>query len=398
MDAEGIAALVDYDDFGESRREHFDNHYRPGFPGDRNNYMVITARQFVSHNARRCQMPSPVALCSATLPAKLRFMLKSIAAIGVLSFASLAAWAQNVEPARHYPNRPVRLITGSVGGTSDIIARFTAQKLSVLWSQQVVVDNRPGAGGLIGAEIGAKAVADGYTLVLGQIGTHASPQFLYKNLSYDPVHDYAPIALVSNSGIALAVHASVAVSNLKDFIAYAKAKPGGVNYGSAGGGTSSQLSGELFNQMTGAKLVHIPYKGSGYALTALVGGETQSAFLSTTTISVQARAGRIKALAVLSNKRFAAAPEIPSVAEAGYPGIEASVWFGLFAPAKTPPAIIAKINRDVVASLQSPEAKDALLAQGAETMPTTPAEFGAFVKAEVAKWGKVIKEAGIKAE
>jgi tripartite-type tricarboxylate transporter receptor subunit TctC len=325
-------------------------------------------------------------------------MLKQIAAAGACSLALAAITAFAQDPAQSYPNRPVRLITGSVGGTSDIIARFTAQKLSVLWSQQVVVDNRPGAGGLIGAEIGAKAAPDGYTLMLGQIGTHASPQFLFKDLSYDPVRDYAPIALVSNSGIALAVHSSVAAGNLKDFIAYAKAKPGGVNYGSAGGGTSSQLSGELFNQMTGAKLVHIPYKGSGYALTALVGGETQAAFLSTTTISAQARAGRIKALAVLSNKRFAAAPEIPSVAEAGYPGIEASVWFGLFAPAKTPQSILAKVNRDVVAILRSPDAKDALLAQGAETIPTTPAEFGAFVKAEVAKWGKVIKEAGIKAE
>jgi len=322
----------------------------------------------------------------------------SIGSVCMLALMPAIAAAQSADPAANYPARPVRMITGSVGGTSDIIARFTAQKLGERWHQQVVVDNRPGAGGLIGAEIGAKAAADGYTLVLGQIGTHASPQFLYKKLAYDPVRDYAPIALISNSGIALAAHVSVAAGNLKDFITYAKAKAGGVNYGSAGGGTSSQLSGELFNQMTGAKLVHIPYKGSGYALTALVGGETQAAFLSTTTISAQARAGRIKALAVLSNKRFAAAPEIPSVAEAGYPGIEASVWFGLFAPAKTPQAIIVKINRDVVARLQAPDAKDALLAQGAETIPTTPAEFGAFVKAEVAKWGRVIKEAGIKAD
>ena len=314
----------------------------------------------------------------------------------VLALAPLMAASQGTDVA--YPNHPVRLITGSVGGTSDIIARFTAAKLSERWRQQVVVDNRPGAGGLIGAEIGAKAAPDGYTLVLGQIGTHASPQFLYKNLSYDPVRDYTPIALVSNSGIALAVHSSVPANNLKDFVAYAKAKPGGVNYGSAGGGTSSQLSGELFNQMTGAKLVHIPYKGSGYALTALVAGETQAAFLSTTTINAQAKAGRIKALAVLSGKRFAAAADIPSVVEAGYPGIEASVWFGLFAPAKTPQSIINKVNRDVVTILQSPEARDALLAQGAETTVMTPAEFAAFVNAEVVKWGKVIKEAGIKAE
>ena len=321
-----------------------------------------------------------------------------LAAAGILSLGLAAMPASAQDPAQRYPDRPVRLITGSPGSTSDIIARFTAQKLSVRWSQQVVVDNRPGAGGLIGAEFGARAAPDGYTLMLGQIGTHASPQFLFRNLAYDPVRDYAPIALISNSGIALAVHSSVAAGNLKDFIAYAKAKPGGVNYGSAGGGTSSQLSGELFNQMTGAKLVHIPYKGAGFALTALVGGETQAAFLSTTTISAQAKTGRIKALAVLSNKRFAAAPDIPSVAEAGYPGIEASVWFGLFAPAKTPQPIITKVNRDVVAILQSPDAKDALLAQGAETAPTTPAQFGAFVKAEIAKWGRVIKEAGIKAE
>jgi tripartite-type tricarboxylate transporter receptor subunit TctC len=190
----------------------------------------------------------------------------------------------------------------------------------------------------------------------------------------------------------------VPANNLKEFIAYARAKPGGVNYGSAGGGTSSQLSGELFNQMTGAKLVHIPYKGAGFALTALVGGETQAAFLSTTTISSQSKSGRVKPLAVLSKKRFEAAPEIPSIVEAGYPGIESSVWFGLFAPANTPPAIVAKINRDAVASLQTPEAKALLLAQGAETIATTPAEFRAFLHAEIAKWSKVIKEAGIKAE
>ncbi|MDB5809964.1 MAG: hypothetical protein JWN94_2086 [Betaproteobacteria bacterium] len=318
--------------------------------------------------------------------------------VSMFALAPALAAAQGADPAASYPNRPVRLITGSPGSTSDISARFIAQKLSEMWRQQVVVDNRPGAGGMIGAEIAAKSAPDGYTLMQGHIGTHASPQFLYKHIGYDPVKDFAPIALVSNSGIALAIHSSVPAGNLKEFIAYAKAKPGGVNYGSAGGGTSSQLSGELFNQMTGAKLVHIPYKGAGFALTALVGGETQAAFLSTTTISSQSKSGRIKPLAVLSNTRFAAAPDIPSVVEAGYPGIESSVWFGLFAPAKTPSAIIAKINRDAVASLQTPEAKALLLSQGAETVATTPAEFGAFQKAEIAKWGKVIKEAGIKAE
>jgi tripartite-type tricarboxylate transporter receptor subunit TctC len=307
-----------------------------------------------------------------------------------------AAPAVAADPAANYPNRPVRLITGSPGSTSDISARFVAQKLSERWGQQVVVDNRPGAGGIIGAEIAARAVPDGYTLMVGQIGTHASAQFLFKNLAYDPVKDFTPITLMTNSGIALAVHPSVPAKDLKSFVEYAKSKPGGVNYGSAGGGTSSQLSGELFNQMTGARLVHVPYKGAGFALTALVSGETQAAFLSTTTIAVQAKAGKVRPLAVLSEKRFSAAPDIPSAVEAGFTGLDSSVWFGLFAPAKTPKAIVTKVNREVVAALQLPEAKAALAAQGAESIPGTPEEFDAFLKREIAKWGKVIKDAGIK--
>jgi tripartite-type tricarboxylate transporter receptor subunit TctC len=312
--------------------------------------------------------------------------------------ALLAAVGAQAADGDKYPSRPVRLIAGSPGSTSDIASRFIAQKLSERWGQQVVVDNRPGAGGIIGAEIGARAAPDGYTLTVGHIGTHASAQFLFRNLGYDPVKDFAPISQMTNSGIALAVNAGVPVKDLREFVAYAKAKPGGVNYGSAGGGTSSQLSGELFNQMTGAKLVHIPYKGAGFALTALVAGETQAAFLSTTTINAQVKAGRLRALAVLSPQRFPAAPEIPSAVEAGFPGLDSSVWFGLFAPAATPKVIIAKINRDVVAGLQAPETRSALAAQGAEAVPTTPEAFDAFVKSEIAKWGKVIKAAGIRAE
>ena len=311
--------------------------------------------------------------------------------------AACIAVSSAMAVAQDYPSRPVRLITGSPGSTSDFSARFVAQKLSERWGQQVVVDNRPGAGGIIGAEISAASAPDGYTLFVGHIGTHAAAQFLFKKLAYDPVKDFAPISLMTNSGIALAVHPSVPAKDLKEFVAFAKARPGSVNYGSAGGGTSSQLSGELFNQMTGAKLVHVPYKGAGFALTALVSGETQAAFLSTTTIAVQARAGKVKPLAVLSAKRFSAAPEIPSAVEAGIPGLDSSVWFGLFAPAKTPKAIVMKINREVVAALQLPEAKAALLAQGAESVPTTPEEFERFLKNEIAKWGKVIKQAGIQA-
>jgi tripartite-type tricarboxylate transporter receptor subunit TctC len=306
-----------------------------------------------------------------------------------IALASASATAQD------YPTRPVRLITGSPGSTSDFSARFVAQKLSERWGQQVIVDNRPGAGGVIGTEIGAHAAPDGHTLTVGHIGTHASAQFLLKKLPYDPIRDFAPITLMTNSGIALAVHPSVAAKDLKDFIAYARAKPGGVNYGSAGGGTSSQLSGELFNQKTGARLVHIPYKGAGFALTALVGGETQAAFLSTTTIAVQAKAGKVRPLAVLSEKRFPAAPDIPSSVEMGFPGLDADVWFGLFAPAKTPRPVIMKINKEVVAALSTPEARNALLAQGAQAVPGTPEQFDAHVKREIAKWRDVIKAAGI---
>jgi len=327
-----------------------------------------------------------------------RIAARVAALIPALVATAACAAALDADPARNYPNRPVRLITGSPGSTSDISARFVAQKLAERWGQQVVVDNRPGAGGIIGAEIGARAAPDGYTLVVGHIGTHASAQFLFKSLAYDPVKDFAPISLMTNSGIALVINASTPANNLKEFVAYAKGKAGGVNYASAGGGTSSQLSGELFNQMTGAKLVHIPYKGAGFALTAVVSGETQAAFLSTTTANAQVKAGRLKALAVLSSKRFPATPDIPTAMEQGFPGIESNVWFGLFATAGTPQSIVMKINRDVVAALRLQEAKDALLAQGAEAVPMRPEEFGAFLKQEIAKWGKVIKEAGIKSQ
>jgi tripartite-type tricarboxylate transporter receptor subunit TctC len=324
----------------------------------------------------------------------LRSALNVLAAFTIGCTASTAALSADTVDT--YPNRPVRLVTGSPGSTSDIVARFIAQKLSERWGRTVVVDNRPGAGGIIGTEIVAKSAPDGYTLSVGQIGTHASPQFLFKNLAYDPVRDFTPISLLTNSGIALTVNSSVPVSTMKEFVAYAKARPGTLNYASAGGGTSSQLSGELFNQMTGAKLVHIPYKGAGFALTAVLTGETHAAFLSTTTASGQVKAGKLRALAVMSPKRFPAAPDIPSITEAGFPGMESSVWFGLLAPAGTPKPIVDRINRDVVASLNLPEARDALLAQGAEPVPTTPQEFDTFLKAEIRKWGKVIKDAGIK--
>ena len=299
------------------------------------------------------------------------------------------------ETAQVFPNRPVRLITGSTGSTADISARFMAQKLSERWGHQVVVDNRAGAGGIIGGEIVANAAPDGHTLYVSGISTQVSAPFLFKNMPFDPAHDFAPISLLTNSGLVLAVTPSMPVGNLKEFVAYAKTKSDGINYSSAAIGTSSHLTGELFAQVTGVKLNHVPYKGTGFALNALFTGEVQAAFLSTATTSAQVKAGKLKALALLSAKRFSATPEIPTSVEQGFPGLESYVWFGLYAPARTPKALIAKINRDVVSILRLSETRDALLAQGAEAVPTTPEEFAAFQKSEIAKWGKVIRQAHV---
>jgi tripartite-type tricarboxylate transporter receptor subunit TctC len=294
-----------------------------------------------------------------------------------------------------FPNRPVRLIAGSPGSTADLSGRYIAQKLSERWGRQVVVDNRGSAGGIVGGEIVAKAPPDGHTLFVSGINTQVSAPLLFKNVPFDPEKDFAPISLLTNSGLVLVVTPGVAAGNIKEFIAYAKAKPEGVHYSSASVGTSSHLTGELFAQATGVKLVHVPYKGTGYSLNALFTGEVQAAFLSTATTSVQVKAGKLKALALLSAKRFPATLEIPTSVEQGFPGLESYVWFGLYAPARTPAALIDRINRDVVSILRTQEARDALLAQGAEAVPNTPAEFAAFQRQEIAKWGKVIRDAHI---
>lgn len=307
--------------------------------------------------------------------------------------AAAGTWA--ADGAKEFPNRPVRLITGSTGSTADLSARFIGQKLGERWGHQVVVDNRAGAGGIIGGEIVAKAAPDGHTLYVSGISTQVSAPFLFKNMPFDPVKDFAPVSLLTNSGLVLVVPPSVPADDLKGFIAYAKAKPDGVNYSSAAIGTSSHLTGELFAQVTGAKLNHIPYKGTGFSLNALFTGEVQAAFLSTATTSAQVKGGKLKPLALLSAKRFFATPEIPTSVEQGFPGLESYVWFGLYAPAKTPRDLIARINRDVVAILRLPEARDALAAQGAEAVPTTPEEFAAFQKSEIAKWSQVIRQARI---
>ena len=323
-----------------------------------------------------------------------KFRVATLTACGAIAAALvLCGIAHAAEMA--YPNRPVRLIAGSVGSTADLSARYIAQKLGERWGYQVVVDNRSGAGGIIAGEIVARSAPDGHTLFVSGISTQVSAPLLFKNVPFDPERDFAPISLLTNSGLVMVVVPAVPANNLKDFIAYAKTKSDGVNYSSAAVGTSSHLTGELFAQMTGVHLIHVPYKGTGFSLNALFTGEVQAAFLSTATTSVQVKAGKLKALALLSEKRFPATPEIPTSVEQGYPGLESYVWFGLYAPARTPQTLVAKINRDVTAILRTQEARDALLAQGAEAVPNSPAEFAAFQKREIAKWGKVIRDAHI---
>jgi len=315
-----------------------------------------------------------------------------------LTVALVLTGAAATSAAQDFPNRPVRLIAGSPGSTGDFSARYIAQRLSERWRQQVVVDNRPAVGGIVAAEIVAKANPDGHTLIVSGISVHATAQFLFRKLPFDPLRDFAPVSNLTNSGIVIVVIPTVPANNLREFIAYAKGRAGGINYASSVAGSSSHLAGELFNQLTGAGLVHIPFKGAGYSMTALMTNEVQSAFLSTTTTSTQVRAGRLRALALLGTQRYAGMPEVPTAAEQGYPGLESNVWFGLFAPARTPPALVARINRDVVDILRQPDTQQAMLTQGAEAAPTTPAEFEAFVKRESVKWGRVIREAKIEVQ
>jgi tripartite-type tricarboxylate transporter receptor subunit TctC len=310
---------------------------------------------------------------------------------------SFVSAAQGGDPASNYPARPVRVITGSVGSTSDQIARFTAQKLTERWGQQFIVDNRAGAGGTIGTDIAAKAAPDGYTLTIGHAGTHVSAVSLFKNLPYDPIKDFAPVSLLMKGVTVLVAHPSLPANSVQELIALGKQKQGNVTWGSAGAGTISHLTGELFKQVTGVNFLHVPYKGAGPALTGLLSGETQFAFLSPVTAHAQLKAGKVKAFAVSSATRFPGTPDIPSATEAGVPGMEALLWFGILAPAKTPQAIVTKLNREINASFSRPDTREALLKLGAIASPTTPDELRAFIQSELKKWTPIIKSAGIKA-
>lgn len=294
-----------------------------------------------------------------------------------------------------YPTRPIRIITGSPGSTSDLSARVIGQKFTERLGQQTVVDNRAGAGGIIGNEICAKSTPDGHTLCIGHVGTHASAPSTFKNLSYDPLRDFQPISNIVNVGIVLVVHPSVPAKGLKELIAHSQARRGAVTFGSPGGATSGHLTGELFNQVTNAGMTHVPYKGAGFAVTGVVSGEVQAAFLATSTAAAQVRAGKLRPIAVISKQRFPAMPEVPSTGESGYPELDANAWFGLFAPARTPRPVVARLNAEVVRALGEPDVKSLLARQNAEPAPTTPEAFAAHGKAELDKWTRVVRNAGL---
>ena len=312
--------------------------------------------------------------------------------------ALLAVFAQNAF-AQAYPTHSIRLVVPfPAGGTTDILARAAAQKLSESLGQSVVVDNRPGAAGNIGADIVAKSAPDGYTLLMGTVGTHAINPGLYAKMPYDHVKDFVPVVLVAGVPNVLAVNPAFPVNSVAELIALAKSKPGTINFASSGSGTSIHMSGELFKAMAGVDMTHVPYKGSSPALTDLMGGQVQIMFDNLPSALPLIKAGKLRAIAVTSLKRAAALPDVPTISESGLPGFEASSWFGVLAPAGTPAPVVAKINADVNKWLQSPEARDQLLAQGANAAGGTPEQFAAHIHAETEKWAKVVKASGAKAD
>jgi tripartite-type tricarboxylate transporter receptor subunit TctC len=320
--------------------------------------------------------------------------MRTLLALALL-FA-LPALAQ--DPAASFPSKSIRIYGQGTGSTADYLSRYVAQKLTERWGQPVIVDSAAGAGGTIPTNAVAKAAPDGYNLVMGHIGPMVSAVTLYaKNLPYDPVRDFEPVTMVGQGVVVLVVNPGMPVSTAQEFIAYAKQK-GDLSYSSAGNGSTSHLTGELLKRITGVPLQHIPYKSAGNALTAMLTGEVQVSFLSPLTAHAQLKAGKVKALAVSSAKRFEGSPEIPSAAEAGIPGMDVRLWFGLFAPAKTPKSIVAKLNREIGDILRAPETQETFLKQGVAAAPGTPEELGDWVKTELARWTPVIQATGIKAD
>jgi tripartite-type tricarboxylate transporter receptor subunit TctC len=298
-----------------------------------------------------------------------------------------------------YPARPIRIIVPfTPGGTADVLARAIGQRMSESWSQQVVIDNRAGGGGVLGTEIAAAAANDGYTFMMGITANIAINPALYKKLPFDPTRDFTPIVLIATAPYVMVAPASLGVANAREFISLAKSKPGQLNYASLGTGSASHLTAEMLQTMAGIKLTHVPYKVLGSVLTDLIAGQVQVFYLGIVSAQSQIKGGRLRAIGVTSAKRSAALPDVPSVSEAGVPGYEVVTWYGLFAPTGTPRAIVQKVNAETNRILNLPEVKARLSAEGAEVSPNTPEQFAVYVKSEMTKWSSVVKNSGARSD
>ncbi|MCC6532470.1 MAG: tripartite tricarboxylate transporter substrate binding protein [Burkholderiales bacterium] len=316
----------------------------------------------------------------------------------LLALACIAPLNVAMAQSDGFPARPTRLLVPwPPGGSVDPFARMLSQKLPEIMGQQVVVDYRPGASGNVGMELAARAAPDGYTVVLNSLPTVVNHS-LFSKLAYDVTRDLAPVSLLADSPFVLVVHPSVPVSSVKELVALAKSKPGRLNYSSAGSGTNLHIAAELFKALSGANLTHIPYKGGGPALASLIGNEAQVSFLGIMVVHAQQSAGRMRALAVTSAKRSPVMPELPTIAEAGVPGYEFSAWYGVLIPSGAPRAVVSTWNAAIVKALRSPDMAERIAREGADVIASSPADFGAFLKTEIAKWAKVVKESGLKVE
>ena len=330
---------------------------------------------------------------------KNRRLLCAACAAAVTVFAALPLAAQG-----SWPSKPVRIVVPfAPGGTTDILARAVAPELSKAFGQQFVVDNRAGAGGNVGADLVAKSPADGYTLLMGTVGTHGINKSIYAKMPFDPQKDFAPITLVAGVPNVMVMNtekaAQLGINSVPDFIKYAKANPGKFSMASSGNGTSIHLAGELFKSRTGIFMTHIPYRGSGPALLDLIGGNVDVMFDNLPSAMPQIKGGKLKAFAVTSAQRSTAMPELPTVEEAGkLKGFEASSWFGLLAPAGTPPEIVSRIQQEIAKALATPAIKEKMLAQGAIPSGNTPQEFAKLIDSEITKWAQVVKVSGAKVD
>ena len=319
-------------------------------------------------------------------------LLRTVSTV-ILSALAVSAVADD------YPNKAIRLIMPyPIGGSIDIAGRMVAQRLADNLGQAVVVDNRTGAGGIVGTETGARAAPDGYTVLMGGTGTLALSPSLQKNLPYDPNKDFTPVTLLVTIPYVVVEQPSFKAANIKELIALAKAKPNEINYGSGGSGSAPHLAAELFKTMADVRITHVPYKGSTPAITDTMSGQVQLTFTGIPSVMTQMKAGRLRPIGVTSLKRTAALPEVPTIAESGVPGYEVNPWFGVLLPARTPQPLVSRLNAEILKVLQLPATRERFAAEGFEAVGNTPAQFAAYIKAEQIKWGKVIKDAGIKAD